>query len=326
MRVSLAFLLLTLVVGTLLRAVLAGWGTLGPLSFADVRHAHSHLGYFAVLFPLAWVAMAQAGNPVPGPRLRGVYFGGAAVAFAGFLRGGYTFEAIVGSTLVGGVWLVFAWQNRRALGQLHSFVSNVGPGVLLASGFIPPIAVYTSKDAALAQRLVQTFLFLLLFGALLPVVLRKVRARPPPWPVWTAAGFLAALNFGVSSDMAWTGIGPVGLAACIFFSVSAPGVTWLDRSLFAASGLGVLLMGLRLLDNARDIALAGVHFAILGPFLTPFFTRFRRPWAVGAAAMGAALLLPRVGLAPFGQPAATAVGAALCVLCAAELAASKNRE
>ena len=48
----LALLLATMTLGALLRAQLAGVGSVGI--FAYVRHAHSHLGYYGVLFPALW--------------------------------------------------------------------------------------------------------------------------------------------------------------------------------------------------------------------------------------------------------------------------------
>ncbi len=41
------------------------WGMAGelhlPLPFDHFRHAHSHTGYFGVLFPLAWLGWAACG-------------------------------------------------------------------------------------------------------------------------------------------------------------------------------------------------------------------------------------------------------------------------
>ena len=67
-----AALLVTLAIGVWLRWSLATTLPL-PAPFGNARHAHSHLGYFGLLFPLAWLGWRAAGVAVPGPRISALY-------------------------------------------------------------------------------------------------------------------------------------------------------------------------------------------------------------------------------------------------------------
>src|SRR5690606_14515543 len=108
---------------------------------------------------------------------------------------GYGPAAIVGSTIVLAVWLRLAWAfgpdlRRRAWGSV------VAPGLLLAALCIPPIAVFTRRDPALAIALVRTFLGLMTWAVLVPVLL-EARAWPAPRPLaWGLAAVATALWFG----------------------------------------------------------------------------------------------------------------------------------
>lgn len=63
----LAALLGTIGLGVWLRWALAGAvDLLAP--FGHLRHAHSHLGYYGLLFPLAWLGWKAAGATIPGRR------------------------------------------------------------------------------------------------------------------------------------------------------------------------------------------------------------------------------------------------------------------
>ena len=72
-RGAAVFLIATFALGVAMRWLLAGvaWPV---ANFSDWRHAHSHTGFFGVLFPLAWVAADRSGMWTPGPRQIRFYF------------------------------------------------------------------------------------------------------------------------------------------------------------------------------------------------------------------------------------------------------------
>ena len=155
-------LLVTAGLGVALRFVLAGNLTL-PWNFAHLRHAHSHAGVYALLFPLCFVAWKQMGVVTLGRMVYAFYFAASAVAVVIFIRSGYVFLSIAGSTIVGGIWLLAAYRARSILrGESGAF--RVMPLALLgATLFVPPIAIATPREPEFAQGLGPHFFGLSLF-------------------------------------------------------------------------------------------------------------------------------------------------------------------
>lgn len=317
MRLTLGLLVATLAFGTWLRFVLAGELPTFGVDFRHARHAHSHLGYFAALVPLAWRRFEAEGARGFSPRWRAVYLVAALVAVAGFLRAGYGPEAIAGSTVVGAMWLVHAGRNASALRSLTSWRASHLPALLLASACVPMIALLTRRDPATAQQWVQTYLTLLLLGSLYPAALARDRAPVVAWPLWVAASAVAALDLGVGRTGA-TGLGTLFLGALLGWSGLQSRAPVEVRALYGLLALGLLGTGSRLVDNAPDVAIAGLHLAILGPFLSGFLTGqvLRRAWALTTVFMVTALLLPRLWPAAGGasQLGAACAGVVLVVL------------
>lgn len=260
-----ASLLVQVVLGAALRGVMAGV-ELPVGHFPHTRQAHSHLGYYGVLFPLLWWAWARAGLPTPG-RLGTAVYGLATLASTiGFAREGYGPLAIATSTVVLGFWLHAAWSSRGALLQPRSWWGPAGPGILLSAIAIPAVAVTISRDPALSQELVQGFLTLLLFAALVPAALATAGA-PPPRPVpWTIGAIGTALVLGPWP--AWPArIAALLLVGLLLHAAWRLPASWDRRLLWAAVALplGGVLVGLQ--PESHFLAVAGLHLAILGPVL-----------------------------------------------------------
>ncbi len=84
-------------IGVLLRWALTGVVTLS-LPFSHLRHTHSHLGYFGLLFPLAWQGWRAANVHTPELVALFCYALSTIVACVGFEWSGYGPIAIAGST------------------------------------------------------------------------------------------------------------------------------------------------------------------------------------------------------------------------------------
>jgi hypothetical protein len=245
----------TLGLGLWLRWFLAGRVPI-PTDFAFLRHAHSHLGYYGLLFPAAWWAWAYVGAATPGPRLTAVYGAATLLATVGFVRAGYGPEAIVGSTIVGVAWLVSAARvlrprseaepsgggGRRAAPSPSPLqglrprseaepsggggrraapspgpLTGMLPAVVLAEACVPPIAIFLRRDPVLAHGLVTTFLTMLLLGVVVPSVLATRGLVLAPWPVTVGTTALVALHLG-----AWAS--PLGMAATLLYAALVVGV------------------------------------------------------------------------------------------------------
>ena len=306
----------TAALGLLLRLTFAGVSGL-PLTGhpAWLRHAHSHLGYYAFVFPALWLAWRGGWRP-SGPTLH-VY---AATSFAtcgAFALQGYAAPSIVGSTLVGAVWAVFAWRLGPLRWLRGDWQDAAAPAVLLALCLVPPVAVLTRRDPVLAAGLVRTFLTLLLVGATLPALVGRASV---PGALWLPAATLAAVGGGLG--LAWSrllgyGAAAVLLAVGILRASPREGGGRRDRLMAAqwwavAAGFGAYALGL--FPSSHFASIAGVHFIALGPVATSTALRGRARGSTGwlyvglVAAMSSAIVL--MGASTFDPRALQAVAAA----------------
>lgn len=297
-------LLTTLSVGFWMR-----WNLAGHLprvsDFAALRHGHSHLGYYGVLFPLAWIGWKYAGAWSPGRTLLWVYGGAVATSFVGFVQAGYGAVAIVGSSLVGLLWIGTAWPLRRRIFPWGDPLGLVLPGVLFAQACVPFIARSVRQDPVVAQGFVATFLGSLLFLVIIPSALATLRVRTPFGPAVFVAGALGALFLGAwPTGMARGGLILFGLwIVSVGFNRAGSAKTALDadwgqpfrthlRVVWLALGLGLLAVALGLIPNVRPVVIGAIHFVVLGPImgtLAPLW--LRRPpselaWWLNYVAVG----------------------------------------
>lgn len=268
-RLVAAGLLFTLAIGLWLRWQLAGvellpW--LADIPFAYARHAHSHLGYYAVLIPLAWHAWRQRGLRIS-PALGLAYAAATVAATIGFLRAGYGLAGIIGSTAVGGIWLVVSFRTMRRAGR-DSLLALVFPGTVLAMACIPVIALSLRRDPAFASAAVRSFLAALLFLVVAPTALaqRGVVLRLSGVIAVGSAGALGAAALGM-----WPAIlARLGLAGyALWWLTATQRVAMLLplRLAWQAAALGLLAMAVGLVPNVHDVGIGAVHFLVLGPLL-----------------------------------------------------------
>lgn len=275
----LAFALLTMLLGIVLRFALAGWvawPTWTGLQFAHLRHAHSHLGYYGVLFPLLWWAWHALG-PSLSRWETWSYSAACWVSLVSFAWAGYWWLSIAASTAIGVVWLRHAYVHRVLSRRSDGFAP--GPvAVVVACCFVPPIAVFTRRDPALAQALVHTFLGVLLLGLMAPAALATLRLRALPWGLssWTylTLSLISAMHLG-GMDRAPLPLATVGLGVVLAVQAQQPDHTgnrlpWTLRLGWWALAAGFITYGLGVLPRGAQVSVAGVHFAILGPLLVTF--------------------------------------------------------
>ncbi len=308
-------LLITVVIGVWLRWALAGVAVL-PLPFTHLRHAHSHMGYFGLLFPLAWLGWRQAKVDLPGHRTMAVYGCATTVSIIGFLRAGYGPLAIIGSTIVAGVWIV---SMRPLVPRMRDPtygdpLAVVPLGIILSLACIPPIAVNLRSDPGVAHGFVATFLSGLLLLVILPSALASAHVSVKSWPAFLTAGVLGALFLGASPN-AFTRLGLVGYGWLLGGAVFSPRLSLHVRLAWLAVVLGLMGLAVGWLPNNRPTAVGALHFIILGPVLatlTPQWLGAAPPpwfWWVGHAAWGSmSLALVTQGM---GMSAGTGVTAAI---------------
>lgn len=247
----------TVGLGALLRAFLAGSGWL-PGGYVELRHAHTHLGWYGVVLPASIAAWRTGG-------LGAAYGAAVAVATVGFVAQGYGPVAIAASTLVLAWWLLHGWRLWRD-GAARGWFAPAPPSVIAAAVAIPSVAATLRRDPALSQALVAGFLAALLLGVALPAAARRAGLPPPRGRVLTLAVLATALYLGPLPIASPLAAGPVALGVLLLRAASSPG--WTDlRLLIAIVGIGLVAAGIGLLPWSRAVAVAAVHFGLLGPVL-----------------------------------------------------------
>ncbi|MEM9070092.1 MAG: hypothetical protein AAGE52_16415 [Myxococcota bacterium] len=328
-----AALIAAMAIGAWLRWSLAGVVELS-LPFSHLRHAHSHLGYFGLLFPLAWLGWDAAGARTLGRTAWWIYGVATVVACVGFVRSGYGIIAIVGSTIVGGYWLWSAIALLPRMKRLRDPLGGVPIGVVASLACVPPIAMTLRSDPALAHGFVATFLSGLLLLVVVPSALASQRISPGPWPAFLLTGSLGALFLGVAPNVVTRGA-LLAYAGLLAIPAALPRLATHLRVVWGAVAFGLAAMALGAVPNVRPVALGATHFLILGPVLATLSLVWlpRTPpawaWWVGHACWGgmsAALVLQAFTSASWTWAAAAAGGTGTLVWWAVVLAYQRNGE
>ncbi len=290
----------TMGVGTWLRWWLAGVA-LPVHNFGSLRHLHTHLGYYSVLFPLMWLAWIRLVKVRLPPWRIAVYAYATAVSAIGFAREGYGLIANIGSAVVLLIWILSAWDLRSQLGR-NSWLGSVSLAIPAGAAMVPFVALNTGTSRA--SEFVRSFLGILLLGALLPTALAWCRARPFPVWGWGSIVLVAGLSLG-----AWQTAGIQAALLVVGLLLAAAGGSAPQaapiRLAWVLGGLGLFVVGHGWLPLQGPVAVAGTHFLVLGPLMLsiwprPLQVRTQAVLLLLVATMSTAILAPSLGIPRVG--------------------------
>lgn len=280
------------VLGLFLRWQMAGAVALWADNFTNLRHVHTHLGFYGALLPLAWIAAFDDDGALP--RLTGwLYALFVVVAHVGFAVSGYGVMAIAGSTGVLGTWLYAAWRRRRLVVHGDGWLSGAPMAIPVAAACIPAIAVTLRRDPSLSASVVQSFLSVLVLGVLVPAALHVSGARAPKKPLWIAAALMGAVALGFTQ----LSLLVLPVAGLVLWTALRSRLDPLVRMLWLAFGAGAAAIALRVLPATSGTGVAALHYAVLGPVLLglawPYVERVpalvRVAWIAAVVAMATAI-------------------------------------
>lgn len=258
------FLVATLGVGVLLRWDLAAGLTSGlGIVFSDLRHAHSHVGFYGFL-TIAWwlVARERTGWTF---RTRTTHFYAAAVALTSALFAfmGYAAPTIALSTLIAAFWVVAAWRLRKAPGWLA-----VAPwGVVLGLVLIPIIAVTSRRDFDLSRALAHVFVAAMLLLTFVPVALAALRVPRVPTLAWLATTTVGSTYLVFATTWPWPlglflALAGVALGLSLYRRLTGP--WWLVAAWWGLA-LGLVVIGVVPPLQTEPMRLVALHYTVLGP-------------------------------------------------------------
>ena len=314
-------LLGTLTLGLWLRWSLGEtWDLTRDLS--RLQHAHAHLGYFGLLFPLAWLGWRPSGVQPFGPGALLCYALCTTLTCLGVAFFGYGPVTIMGSALIA-AFLIWSSLGLFLGGHQADDPLVVVPwGVLVSLLCVLPIIMSLRSDnIPLAHDFASTFLAGILLLVIIPSAMAGRRLTVGPWPILFTTGLLGALFLGVVEHT----IARIGLFAYAVLMITLTRSSKLEMHTritwgVIATGLGLIALGV--LPNTRTVALGTIHFLILGPVLAtlaPLWLERPPPpwmWWLGHAswgAMSAALLAQEFIQSPWIWTIAITGGAATVI-------------
>lgn len=274
------FILLTALLGLALRWQMAG-ASIPWLSGLDIRRAHSHLGFYGVLFPATWITLSSLGSNTPGRRTFFFYCGFALLSTVGFLFWGYGILAITSSTAVLFVWLHHAWKNQSHQRLLsRNWMGASALSIYISAILIGAVAISTRTQPELANKLARSFLTLLLFGVFIPSALNTFTRHAPVAITWFFGIVSGAIYLTELSTHWFFGVGLVSVGLEISRALWKTHIDerqknqyQIDRRilcLWAIFAGSLIATGLGLLPYSYFSAIAGIHYLILGPLLMTF--------------------------------------------------------
>lgn len=318
----------TMMLGLALRIDLATGAVTGlGIGFADLRHAHSHLGFYGFLTFAWWLVLARQGQ---GLDRRFVIAHGLVVVAASalFAMQGYAAPTIALSTVVAISWGWVAWRTRKTPGWLALAPWGVFVGLLL----VPAIAVMARRDFALSRQLAHVFIALILLWTFVPMALALLRVpRVRPW-AWMSTTLVGSCYLVFADRWPWP-LGWMSALAGAALGLSLACVReawpwWLRGAWWALAG-GMVLLGVIPPLQAEATRVAALHFTVLGPIALTLLWAWSPPavrarhWALtlGLAAL-ATMLAAMVATEPLqildhGRAMDLAMGAGVVLVVAA---------
>ena len=288
--VCIAFLFVTVALGVAMRWDQTSGGlSVRGWSFANLRHAHSHAGFYGLLTLASW-----ATAPTQGHFHRWFVIGYACcacVASVLFSMWGYGVSTIVLSCCIAAAWMWASWQQREGTTR-NSWTA--GSFIVLGSGvmLIPAIAFSARHDIHFSRQLAHFFIAWLLLGVFVPSLwqsLGVIREVKLSWYFGAVAAGLIHVVFGASLPW-WSGAGAL-------ISVVVLGrIVWrMKRGIFLRL-LWTLLPASMLLSlvphfQAEGWRIFGLHVWILGVVLPSFAMSLQKRPQVSIAWLSYAISL-----------------------------------
>ncbi|MBL7543156.1 MAG: hypothetical protein JNL11_05035 [Bdellovibrionaceae bacterium] len=268
---ALGSLILTMLGGLVLRLSFVQ-GTPGFLVGFDLRQAHTHLGYYGFLIPMAWHLLSDRNFWVPTGAWEKGYKISVVIAVCGFFIAGYGPVAHAFSFLVLMVWLSFAIKNIKFHPPVRkSWLASVPVGIIGATVALALVVVSAVlKQPDVSKRFVRAFLTVLAYAVILPVAIDKLgHAKRPAW-LWvlgTIGLAVFVMDLDYSNYFFW---GPVLMSVLLLEGVFNKKNRGRGDLYLGLLSVGLFFFGTTFLKNTHFTVVAGMHFLIFGPLVSNF--------------------------------------------------------
>ena len=257
---------ISIFLGVLLRFQFAGIHF--NLAGFDIYRAHTHAGYYLVFMPFVlWAASAQK------KRIRNLYYALATLALFIFLIQGYSLFAKILSGLIFLFWVFEIIKNRRV--YLKNGWQQIAPFGLLSSLIFLILVMVLPRisEAWKAPQIAKGFLAMILLGVIIPFILGlKYNLKKQASFIYLTSAILYSL-FVIEVAPSFA----AALASLFFiYSFFASIQNREEKIIWLALALGLFIYSMNFLTSSYYIAIAGVHYAFLGPVLVSIIEWSRR--------------------------------------------------
>lgn len=310
------FFLLTLLLGLAMRwDLLTGALAQRGLKLANLRHAHSHAGYYGVLTLGWWAAARHVGAPLSS-RLTKVYILCALLATTGFAFVGYRPATIALSTIIASVWLGVGYTHWRRRAR-PAWLDSAPYGLVFSVLLVPAIAVFAKRDFAFSRDLAHVFIAAMLLTVFVPAAWQtQGLARRVPLSVYVPLALIASVRIVFTARAT-----PASALGAIVFSLIVVWTLLTEPLPPRVKLVWMLLPGAVIAGSLVPAVqgyhwrIGGLHLLILGPVIGALFGAGLPAWlrllySVTLLVMVSSIVVPEQ-IWPHNPLLLTALGASL---------------
>lgn len=236
----------------------------------NLHQAHTHIGFYGALAGLVMAQKVYSSRFLIAPKSQFLFYSVLLLlSFIGFFWDGYNLITKIVSFFIFLIWLLSSYddysknKNKTSDWDATSFYS-----LIAALQFLGLIVFHRLFPLGLEiDKLVKGFLLVLLAGHFTPKALDKLKWRAPNSVVWCCLELLAAWSTVIPELQQLTSISLTLLGVLLFWRQDA-GFFKLEKQTWPVTLwmlLGLLLLPYNFFYKAHYVAIAGIHFWILGP-------------------------------------------------------------
>lgn len=249
--------IISMLLGVLLRFQFAGIHL--NLAGFDIYRAHTHAGYYLVFMPFVLWRCAFHKNII-----RNLYYVLASLALFIFLIQGYSLLSKILSGLIFLFWLVEIFKSRAI--YFENGWQKVAPTGLVFSFFFLILVIVLPRisEAWKAPQIAKGFLAMILLGVIIPFVLGlKYNLKKQFSFLYLLSAILYSLFVIQVAPFAIAIFASLVFTYAFFESVQDHE----EKIIWLALSLGLFIYATDWIASSYYIAIAGVHYAFLGPVL-----------------------------------------------------------
>lgn len=268
-------LLITLLLGIIYRLQFAGIH-FSLFDHKNLHQAHTHMGFYGALAGLVMAQKLYASGTALKPNWKFLFYAGLLLlSFIGFFWDGYNLLTKILSFFIFIIWLIDSYEEfRKAPNKFSDWNATSFYTLIAAFTFLGLIVFHRAYPLGLdIDNLVKGFLLILLAGHFTPKALNKLQFKAPNSAIWLVLELFAAWGTVLKGFEILTSLALCCLGFLVFFKQDSgffhrQQQTWPVR-LWLLHGL--LLLPFNFFYDSHFVAIAGIHFWILGPITVSLF-------------------------------------------------------